>query len=424
MVDGSPPRHGAFLRRSRQSRLPLRLLYLLTGSALALSFLSVDLAVADALRGHEPVVLAGSVIVLVFVVPPTLLGMLPQLRHIEGVAAASLLGVDFKGHEPGLTRTWEQRWRTVAWFWAHLLAGVLAGCVVVGWVLAVMALISSRHAGGKGPLQDLWGTTAGGAVDVVLPVLVGVFLALVGLLLLVLCGEALVQLAPLLLGPSVPDLLAELESRTTHLVERARLARELHDSVGHALNVIVLHTAVARRRLPPDTDEVNGSLGIVEDAARRALGDLDTVLGLLREGQEAQTRHVVHDLRSVDELVRASCEGGQRVHVETEISDLATLPSVVSREAYRIVQEGLTNALRHAPDQPVHVRLAPLAEGLQVRVANRLAIGRSAGAGRGGRGLLGVRERVRALGGRVRAEAENGLWVLDVRLPLPRRENR
>ncbi|WP_051114122.1 sensor histidine kinase [Actinopolymorpha alba] len=419
MVDGLPPRIGAFLRGVRGSWLLLRFLFLLIGSALVLSFLSVDLAVADALWDHEPVILSRLVVVLVALVPPTLLGMLPQLRHIEGAAAASLLGVDFKGQAPGLTRGWDQRWRTVVWFWTHLFAGGLTGCVVMGWVLIMERLVRSVDAPGEGSFLGLSWATDGDVWVVAALTFAGLFLLLVGLLLLLGCGEVLVRIAPVLLGPSIAELLAELESRTTDLVERTRLARELHDSVGHALSIVVLHTAVARRRLPPNAAQADGSLAIVEDVARRALEDLDVVLGMLREPQPA-TRHPAHDLRSLDELVRASRAGGQPVDLESLVTDLTKVPAVVSREAYRIVQEGLTNALRHAPDQPVHVRLAPVAEGLQVHVANPL--GQRApvvSEARGGRGLVGARERVRALGGRIQVGTENGRWVLDARLPLP-----
>jgi hypothetical protein len=93
-------RSAVLVRWVRGSRPLLRLLYLLTGSGLALSFLTVDLAVAGALWDREPVVLSRLLFALVVFAPPTLLGLVPQLRHIEGAAAGSLLGVDFRGHHP------------------------------------------------------------------------------------------------------------------------------------------------------------------------------------------------------------------------------------------------------------------------------------------------------------------------------------
>ncbi|MGP4018777.1 sensor histidine kinase [Saccharopolyspora sp. 5N708] len=412
------------VRWLRGSRYALRVVYLLTGSALALSFGSIDLVVADALWDRAPVAFNRLLVAAVVVVPPTLLGFLPQLRHLEGAAATSLLGVDFRGHPPGPPRTWDQRWRTVTWFWAHLLAGGLAGAAVVGGILAVDHLVRAvapheAHLTGL----SLWGFTGvwGGAVPVSVVWLLGVasvFLALFA------CGALLARLAPALLGPSVSELLAELETRTTHLVERTRLARELHDSVGHALTVVVLETAVARRRVPPESEALAGSLETVETAARRALEDLDAILGLLREDREAAQRQPVHDLSSLDGLVRASREGGQRIVVSSEIKDLATLPSAVSREAYRIVQEGVTNALRHAPGQPVRISLGRRYKRLHIQVTNPVAgAGPAAGGGRGGgRGLAGVRERVHLLGGRMRSGQRDGTWHLDVTLPVPEQE--
>ena len=420
--------------RVHGTRLPLRLLYLLTGAALTLSFLSVDLFVSSELWDREPVAFCRVLVVLVFLVPPTLLGLLPQLRHIEGAAASSLLGVDFRGYPPGLARTWDQRWRASAWFWAHLTIGGGAGFAVVAgavWVTRLVRVLAGQP--GESVPGLSWASAGGTWVSVGLVFLV-LLVVLTVLAVLLACGHVLARLAPLLLGPSIAELLAELDSRTTHLVERTRLARELHDSVGHALTVVVLEAAVAQRRLPPDSHEVATSLATMKDTARHALEDLDAVLGLLREDRDAVLRQPVHDLESLDGLVRASRESGQPVTLECLVDNLATVPAVVSREAYRIVQEGVTNALRHAPDQPVHVRLARTEGRLLVQVTNPLAggpVGAGATAdaeapdsGRGRRGLLGVRERVETLGGDVKTGARDGVWRLEVTLPLPRQEER
>ena len=425
-------------RLLRDARLPLRVVYLLTGSALALSLMTLDLIAANALWSHEPVWLMRGILTLVVLVPPSLLGLIPQVRQIEGAAATSLLGVDFGGHQPGLSRTWDQRWRTSAWFWGHLLAGAFAGFVVIvattgGAVLLVRTWVAPA---GEDLLGLPWLTVSDGPRDLLLFV-GGLFVLLLAILLLLLAAEGLVMVAPMLLGPSVPELLDELETRTAHLVERTRLARELHDSVGHALNVVVLQAAAARRRLAgPDgatdratdptrvPDETAHTLSVVEDVARKALEDLDGVLGLLREEEGARRRQPVHDLESLDGLVRAAVGAGQVVSVETDLGDLADLPGVVSREAYRIVQEAITNALRHAPGQPVDVRLARADAALRIAVSNAVAPTRGTieRRRRTGRGLAGVRERVRILGGSLEVGACDGIWRLDVTLPLPSQE--
>jgi signal transduction histidine kinase len=422
MADGPATLRRRMLLGPGGSQLPLRFLYLLAGSALALSFASIDLAVAGALWDRPPLVANRFLVTVTVLLPPTLAGLLSPVRVIEGAAATALLGVDFRGQPPGPTRTWDQRWRALAWFWAHLVAGGLAGVVVVGGVVCVGYLV--RAFDGREDVLGLPWARASGAWEVAGVIVAAGLVVAVGYLLLVAFGAAMAWLAPLLLGPSVPELLAELDARTTHLVERTRLARELHDSVGHALTVIVLQTAVARRRLPPGADATAGSLGVVEDVAQRALAELDAVLGLLREDRTTAERLPIHDLDSLDGLLRAAREGGQQVVLSSDV-DVADLPPVVSREAYRIVQEGVTNALRHAVGQPVDVRLTRPggAPALRVQVSNPVPAG-SAPDGRGGRGLVGIRERVGLLGGRVHAGARDDSWCLDVTLPLPRQEAR
>jgi signal transduction histidine kinase len=324
-------------------------------------------------------------------------GLLPQVRQVEGVASVSLLGADFRGQMPGAPNTWSQHWRSVAWFWAHLLGGAVAGCAIIAGGVLCTRLVGAAPVG------------------VVVLGTVGVVLAVLGLCLA--CAQVLIGLAPVLLGPSKPELLAALEARAADLVERTRLARELHDGVGHALSTIVIQAAVSRRRLDDDRDAVADSLTTMQGLARRALEDLDEVLALLRQEDDALTRQPVHDLRSLDGLIQAS-------RLDVRLDDPSTLPDVVSREAYRIIQEGLTNALRHAPDQPVRVELARTGRELRIEVSNPLTAVDRRRRRSGGRGLSGVRERARILGGRADAGPHDGLWRVDVTLPAPARKRR
>jgi signal transduction histidine kinase len=161
--------------------------------------------------------------------------------------------------------------------------------------------------------------------------------------------------------------------------------------------------------------------------AGRALEDLDDVVALLRDEDGARRRAPAHDLRSLDSLVAVSRQGGQSVALESNVDDPGSVPGVVSREAYRIVQESLTNALRHAPDQPVRIvvaRAGKEGKDLRVAVTNPLAGASDAPADRGGRGLVGLRERVRRLGGTARTGAQGDLWRVDVTLPAPGPEHR
>ena len=158
-------------------------------------------------------------------------------------------------------------------------------------------------------------------------------------------GYALGLVAPGLLGPSYDERIAGLESETARLVERNRLAREIHDSVGHALSLVTIQASAAKRVVDRDRDFVVSALEAIEQTSRSAANDLDHVLGLLRDSGDA-SRTPAPDLAALDSLVAASRAAGLEVEVTTE-GDLTGLATVVSREAYRITQEGLKAARFH-----------------------------------------------------------------------------
>jgi hypothetical protein len=161
-------------------------------------------------------------------------------------------------------------------------------------------------------------------------------------------GAALARLAPRVLGPTRTERLAvqlaRAQSAERALAERNRLARELHDSVGHALTVTTLQAGAAARVLDSDPAFVARALEAIAEAGRAALEDLDHVLGLLRDGGGEGTRGPQPDLADLDVLVDRARSAGLTVDVEL-YGPLAAVPRAISREAYRIVQEGLANAL-------------------------------------------------------------------------------
>jgi signal transduction histidine kinase len=226
-------------------------------------------------------------------------------------------------------------------------------------------------------------------------------------------GKLLALAAARLLGASPSDRIEELERRAGRLAERNRLARELHDSVGHALSVVTIQAGAARRILRRDPDTAESALTAIEDSARAALDDLDHVLGLLRE--EASGKAPQASLDELPALLSATRHAGVEVDAEVH-GELGTLPPVVSREAYRIVQEALTNALRHAGKVPVTLRVAVDGEELRLAVRNPIAADSVRAKGKR-RGLRGMAERVEVLRGEFRAGAEAGHWEVAVRLP-------
>ncbi|WP_344337336.1 sensor histidine kinase [Kitasatospora putterlickiae] len=202
--------------------------------------------------------------------------------------------------------------------------------------------------------------------------------------------------------------------------ERARLARELHDSVGHTLNVVLVQAGAARRLLDREPERTRELLSGMEHTGREALDDLDRVLGLLRRGagdwdaDGAAPQPGVADLERLAERL-----GRTGLKVRLRIDPAARrVPRSLDVSAYRIVQEALTNTVKHAGARSVGVTVRRTAGRLAVEVCDD---GRGVPAGYApGRGLLGVAERVSVLGGRVEhGPGEPGGFRLRAELPVP-----
>src|SRR5262245_44533619 len=196
--------------------------------------------------------------------------------------------------------------------------------------------------------------------------------------------------------------------------ERIRIARELHDVVAHHLSVIVVQAEAAQEVLASRPDRAGAAMETVADTARGALGELRRVLGVLREDA---TLAPAPDLAAVDELVASVRDAGLDVEVRTE-GDARPLSGVVSLAAYRVVQESLTNVLRHAAARRAEVALAYGDDALVVTVSDD-GRGSDPTARAGGHGLAGMRERVTVLGGRLDAgPRDGGGFAVRARLPL------
>ena len=197
--------------------------------------------------------------------------------------------------------------------------------------------------------------------------------------------------------------------------ERARIARELHDVVAHAVSVMVLQVGAVRHRLPHSLSEDKDALMDVEKAGRAALDEMRRLLGALHDGQEVE-RAPQPGLDSLDDLVERVSRAGLPVRVQVE-GDAVPLPRAIDLSAYRIVQEGLTNSLKHANASRADVTVRYGAEDLELEVRDD-GIGASSSDGLG-HGLVGVRERVKIYGGEMSAgPGHGGGFVLNARLPL------
>ncbi|MEV8639092.1 histidine kinase [Streptosporangium sp. NPDC051023] len=390
----------------------LRWTCLILGGALAMPYMMAGSLAAGMLRPFEersPGLLSADPIVFAGVLPLiAVTGLFLPIRALELTAARGLLDVVIDPVLERPRRTWAERRRTAAWFTLHLGIGAVAAGTTLAMVpfaiwLFLLPLLGDRLGlYGTGPTAGWSSAWAPVASVVTLALLVYVAAG---------AGALLSRFAPALLGPSPADRLSALEERARRLATRNRLARELHDSVGHALSVVTVQAGAAGRVLDRDPEAVRKALSAIEESARAALEDLDHVLGLLREGEGGENGPLRGPVRTLDDLAELVRSTGATAEIS---GDLAVLPALVSREAYRIAQEALTNAIRHGSGA---ARLAAAVRedhlDLEVRNAVTERAGRS-----GGRGIPGMRERVTLLGGALEAGISGGEWKVTVRLPL------
>lgn len=334
--------------------------------------------------------------------------LIPGVRRGEGVQARLLLtpGEEDSGISTAPSATWRDRFRTVLWLETRMALSVAVSFATVR--LPVLAVDLTGAALGRMPTgipllpisEPHWAY----ALLAPLPV-IALYAVVVGL------GELATALARRLLGPSPAERIAALEERTDLLLERTRIARELHDSIGHALTVAVVQAGAARAVGDPAFTE--RALDAIEETGRAALEDLERVLGILRESQRPVSGRPT--LTDADRLLESARASGAKVDAEFS-GPLDTVPGPVSREGYRILQESLTNVLRHAGPVPVQVCVRVADGALALEVRNPLAAG-VPGAG-GGSGLRGIRERAALLGGRAHTGPDEGDWQVHAEIPL------
>ncbi|KAF0847741.1 sensor histidine kinase [Nocardia caishijiensis] len=194
--------------------------------------------------------------------------------------------------------------------------------------------------------------------------------------------------------------------------ERARIARELHDVVAHHMTVIAIQAEAAQHSAPDLAATTSARLDTIRTSATVALTEMRHILGVLRSGDATLLPQPT--LRDLTELVETVRGGGTRVTM-TLTGDTTTAPDAVGLSTYRIVQEALSNAIRHAPGAPVDVTVAVTDEAIDIRVTNPCTPTPATGAGHG---LLGMRERATMLGGTFTAGADATKYVVAASLPL------
>lgn len=196
--------------------------------------------------------------------------------------------------------------------------------------------------------------------------------------------------------------------------ERLRIARDVHDVVAHAMVAINVQAGVAAHLLDRDPDQARSALRAIKTASGDALSDLRSTLGVLREREDAAPVAPAAGLHDLEELTGTLRAAGVRVGLDVELD---RAPAAVHAAGYRIVQEALTNALRHAGASRVDVRVRRAQESVRVEVVDD-GIGEAASCEGTGNGLRGMRERAVALGGELACEpVAGGGWRVLARLP-------
>jgi signal transduction histidine kinase len=206
----------------------------------------------------------------------------------------------------------------------------------------------------------------------------------------------------------------EERERAAVAEERARLARELHDMIGHAVSVITVQAGAARLLLDDDPEKARGPLQAIEDTGHETLAEMRRLIGILRDMGEPGLAPQP-GLGQLDRLVQGVRDSGLPVELHREGDPAATLPPDIDLAAYRIVQEALTNALKHGGRGPTTVTVQFALHSLALEIESTGGTGVKGN----GHGLVGMRERVTQCGGELHVgETAAGGYAVRAVLPL------
>ncbi|WP_405621084.1 sensor histidine kinase [Streptomyces sp. NBC_00076] len=195
---------------------------------------------------------------------------------------------------------------------------------------------------------------------------------------------------------------ARLRAEQAQRLAREAIAREMHDVLAHRLTLLSVHAGALEFRPDAPREEVVRAAGVIRESAHEALQDLREIIGVLRTGDSDDAGRPQPTLVALDVLVAESREAGMKVTLDSHVTDPGAVPASVGRTAYRIAQEGLTNARKHAPGAEVTVSVTGTSgEGLTVSVRNPAPEGEVPHVPGSGQGLIGLTERATLTGGRL-----------------------
>ncbi|MGY6021291.1 sensor histidine kinase [Streptomyces spinosirectus] len=207
---------------------------------------------------------------------------------------------------------------------------------------------------------------------------------------------------------------AQLRAEQAQRLAREAIAREMHDVLAHRLTLLSVHAGALEFRPDAPREEIARAAGVIRESAHEALQDLREIIGVLRAGEPDDAGRPQPTLAALDALVAECREAGMKVTLASRVSDPADVPSSVGRTAYRIAQEALTNARKHAPGTEVTVSVTGTpGDGLVVDVRNPAPEGEVPAVPGSGQGLIGLTERATLAGGRLEhgPEADGGFRV-------------
>ncbi|MEV7647187.1 histidine kinase [Arthrobacter sp. NPDC089319] len=396
----------------RAGRIFRHFVFMMIGALLAVPYIVVFIW-ATQLAAVSPAnaAVAFTVLVLLLAVPAAL----SATRALERTAVGELLAV--KLAEPAGPVTRQRRLRGAVWYLVHLMAGGLTLVAIAFAAPLVISVVILPLLGNANSANELSAAVVPFTDDTT-AALWSLGLGTGVIIFTILTALALPHWATLLLGPSPAERRVLEEEQARLEAKRNELARELHDSVGHALTVTTLQATAAEALMGRDPEEAARAMRAVADTGRSALAELDRVIGILRApGVPAENPA---GLRQLPGYLDHMEDQGLQVKREFETQTLEQVPAAASAPAFRILQEGLTNALKYASPREAVLHIELNGQRLQIQLVNPVV--QSATARRAsGRGIAGMQERARLAGGSTRSQLAQGRWTLSVDIPLQER---